>query len=175
VLSIIVSFIYFWQKELPALKIADIMIPSVALGIFLTRIGCYMNGCCFGLPCSVPWGVEFPIISAAGGMFHGVHIHPTQLYSSFYGLVMFVVLLFLDRRKKFDGELLFWFLIFYGISRFTVDFFRYYETSMVLLNVGKVSLSVNQGISLLFMIIGGIMLALGFSGRLFNKGAQKTT
>ena len=60
------SLIYMWRHKLPILKIADILAPSVGLGIFITRIGCFFNGCCYGTPTKVPWAVVFPPESAAG-------------------------------------------------------------------------------------------------------------
>ena len=148
-------------KKLPILKIADVIIPSVGLGIFITRIGCYFNGCCFGLPCSGAFGVIFPPESVAGDIFPNTHIHPAQLYSSFYGLVIFTLLLIIEKVKKFDGFLLYAFFVFYGVSRFIVDFYRYYESSMVLATIGKQPISVNQGISLAFVVLGLVLMAIG--------------
>lgn len=154
VAAVIFALSYLKLKKLPVLKIADIMIPAVGLGIFVTRIGCFLNGCCFGIPTDLPWGMVFPEESPAGYCYPHQAIHPAQLYSSLYGLVIFGLLLFFERSKKFDGYLLYLFFIFYGISRFTVDLFRYYENSMVLFQIHKVSISVNQGISVLLILIG---------------------
>ncbi len=163
ILSFISSFIYLRVKKLSFLKFADIVIPSVGLGIFLTRIGCYLNGCCFGLPCEEhsTFCSTFPPNSAAGSHFPGVALIPTQLYSSLYGLIIFGALLVLERWKKFDGFLFLWFLILYGLSRFIIDFFRYYEDSMVLLSLNGSYISLNQGISLLFVAAGILALAAG--------------
>ncbi len=161
-LSFLSSFIYLKAKKLPFLKFADTVIPAVGLGIFLTRIGCYLNGCCFGLPCDPHWGVVFPPNSAAGSLFQGTHLIPAQLYSSAYGLIIFVALLYLERWQKFDGYLLYIFFILYGIARFTIDFFRYYESSMVILTIAGKGISLNQGISLAFMVLGIVMLVRGY-------------
>lgn len=153
------ALLYMKLNKLPMLKISDIMAPSLGLGIFITRIGCFLNGCCYGTPTSVSWAMIFPPESAAGYHFTNIPIHPAQLYSSAYGLVIFVVLLLVERWKKFDGFLLYVFLILYGISRFTVDLFRYYEESMVLFTFGNTPISLNQGISFL-MILGGSLLII---------------
>lgn len=152
------GLIYLKLKKLAVLKIADIITPSLGLGIFLTRIGCFLNGCCYGTPTTAPWGMIFPSESAAGYHFTNTPIHPAQLYSSFYGLAIFFLLLLLERWKKFDGFLLFSFLILYGIARFIVDFYRYYEESMVLFSIGNQPISLNQGISFLMILIGGILI-----------------
>ncbi|MBN2092549.1 prolipoprotein diacylglyceryl transferase [candidate division KSB1 bacterium] len=152
VLAVIVSVIYFKVKKLPVLKTCDVMIPSVGLGIFLTRIGCFLNGCCHGLPTDLPWGVTFTNpYSACLPEYLNVPIHPTQIYSSIYGLLILGILLFVDRYKKRDGTLFFLFFILYGISRFSVDFVRYYENSAM---VGNLGITVNQGISLLMFLTG---------------------
>jgi len=155
VAAVVFSILFMKIKKLPLLKISDIMIPSMGLGIFITRIGCFFNGCCYGLPTDASWGMVFPQESPAGFIFANQAIHPTQLYSSLYGLVILGLLLFLERYKKFDGFLLYMFFILYGISRFTVDFYRYYEDSMV---IGGLSISVNQGISIILIVLGVVLL-----------------
>ena len=150
------------MKKLSFLKFADAIIPAVGLGIFFTRIGCFLTGCCYGVPTELPWGVVFPSGCAAHFHYGDAHLHPSQLYSSFYGLVIFFSLLLLEKKKVFDGFLLYWFLILYGISRFLVDFTRYYETSMRVMGVG---LSVNQVISLCMILAGVIFLFIGFKNR----------
>lgn len=157
-LSILAGFTYMAVKKLPALKLADSLVPSVALGTFLTRIGCFLNGCCYGKPTPVPWAVVFPSDSPAGVVYPDVPIHPSQLYSSLYGLLLFGLLLWADRRKPYDGFVFYLFLIGEGVARFLVDFTRYYEDSMVLVHLGKTSLSVNQGISLAFIALGLVLM-----------------
>ncbi|MEE4310683.1 MAG: prolipoprotein diacylglyceryl transferase [candidate division KSB1 bacterium] len=166
--ALIFGMLYLWIKKLPVLKIADIVAPSVGLGIFITRIGCFLNGCCYGVPTDGPFGVIFPPNSAAGYHFPGVAIHPAQLYSSFYGLVILVTLLVIERWKKFDGFLIYSFMILYGISRFIVDTLRYYEDSMVLFAFGDSSISVNQGISILMILTGAGLIAYN----LIKRGVQ---
>ena len=156
--ALLFSILYLKIKKLPILKITDILAPSMGLGIFITRIGCFLNGCCYGTPTSSSWGMIFPPEGAAGYHFTNIPIHPTQLYSSFYGLIIFVSLLLIERWKKFDGFLLYSFFVFYGISRFIVDFYRYYEESMVIFTIGNLPISLNQGISLLMFLFGIIMI-----------------
>ncbi len=152
------GMLYLKIKKLPILKIADIVAPAIGAGIFITRIGCFLNGCCYGVPTKAPWGMIFPPESPAGFSFPNQAIHPAQLYSSLYGLIIFGSLLVLERYKKFDGFLLYIFFILYGISRFIVDIFRYYETSMVLFRLGDFAISVNQGISILMVLMGSVLI-----------------
>ena len=161
------SLIYIKIKKLNVLKISDIMAPSMGLGILITRIGCFLNGCCYGVPTESSFGMIFSIESPAGYHFTNIPIHPAQLYSSLYGLIILVSLLLIEKIKKFDGLLLYCFLILYGISRFVVDIFRYYEDSMVIFNLGNNPISLNQGISFLMIISGAGFIA-------YNLAKMKT-
>ncbi len=154
ILAIITSYVYLRAKGLPFLRVADMVAPSLGLGIFLTRIGCFLNGCCYGVPTHLPWGISFPQGCAAHYQYGSVPLHPSQLYSSLGGLAIFLALLALERRRAFDGYLFYVFLIFYGMGRFLVDFVRYYEPSMVLVRFGAVPISYNQGISFLMLLVG---------------------
>jgi len=160
--ALIFGILYMKLKKLPVLKITDIIAPSLGLGIFITRIGCFLNGCCYGTPTDSSFGMIFSPEGAAGYHFPDIPIHPTQLYSSFYGLVIFVLLLVLERWKKFDGYLLYIFFILYGISRFVVDFYRYYEESMVVVHLGNLPISLNQVISILMFLTGVGLLIVNF-------------
>jgi len=112
---------------------ADIAMPSIALGIAFARVGCYLNGCCFGKACaaSFPLAQEFPrdSIPADHYLAHGatewpIPIYPTQLISSFNALVLFLVLSVLFSRRRFDGQVFCLFGIWYGVSRFLIEFLR---------------------------------------------------
>ncbi len=148
--------IYVYVKKVSFWKIVDSVAPSLALGLFLGRIGCFLNGCCFGKECDLPWGATFPANSPAGYQMGQVEIHPTQLYASAYGLLIFIILMMLDRKEWFQGFLFGTFLILYGISRFIVDFFRFYETEMFLID----GIGFNQIVSLLLIIAGVLLLFL---------------
>lgn len=137
-LSLAASVWFTRRKGLSFLAVADIMAPSIALGMALTRVGCFLSGCCFGRPTDAAWGVLFPTTCQAGRYSADmaielgvdvVHLHPTQLYSLFYGLAIFAVLLLVDRRFARRGALFGLLLVLAGLSRFAVDFFRFYEVS----------------------------------------------
>lgn len=160
-----VAAAYFWVQKngIPFLKIADIMAPSIALGLVFTRVGCFLSGCCFGTPTDMPWGVVFPPDSPAGAAamvtaqelgVDQVALHPAQVYSSIKGLLIFVALMALQPRLKKRGTTFGLLLVLYGIGRFTIDFFRYYETNAQVLGV----LSFNQVISVVLIVIGLFLL-----------------
>ena len=157
VLAITSGILYLRLKKLNVWQVADIVAPSFPLGIFLTRIGCFLNGCCFGKPAPESGlGIVFPDSSPAGFIYPGIHIYPTQLFSSFKGLVILILLLFLERFKRFHGYSFWLMLGLFGIGRFLVDFYRYYEPSMVLITIGRVDLSVNQGVSVLIVFVSAL-------------------
>ena len=125
ILSTLVVIWYSRSKKLPLLKLLDAITPSVAIGEAIGRLGCFFNGCCFGLPTTLPWGVVFPSGSLAYSYFGGDHLQPTQIYSFLLLLMVFAALLRLYRRKKYDGQIFYWGIIFYSVYRFLVEFLRY--------------------------------------------------
>lgn len=157
VLAIVCSIIYLRLKKLNVQKIADALAPAVMLGLGVARIGCYLNGCCFGLPTQSSLGVIFPPNSPAGYFFQDTHIFPIQLVASFMGFLIFGVLLLVEKFKKFDGFTFWLMLAFYSVARFTIDFFRYYEESMIFAKIGGASFSMNQALIVLIFIVSIFM------------------
>lgn len=122
-----VILVYALVKKLPKLKMLDAIAPAIVLGQGITRIGCFLNGCCFGKPTNLPVGVVFPANSGAGRVFPGQPIHPTQLYSSIAGFALFILALWLERRNLKDGVLWAILVVLTSLFRFLVDFLRHYE------------------------------------------------
>ena len=107
-------------KKLALWKIADILAPSLALGYVFGRLGCLLNGCCFGSECALPWAIHFPPDHATGG----APVHPTQIYDSLLSLGLYALLSLLYRRKTFDGQVFATYLIAYAATRSVVETFR---------------------------------------------------
>lgn len=122
IFAIISAFFYCRKNSLSFLKMADIFSPSLALGIAIGRIGCLFEGCCFGKPTSLPWGIVFPKGSWAWNKFGNIPLHPTQIYSFIANLLLFFVLLKI--KPKREGGLFFIFLLLYSIFRFFIEFLR---------------------------------------------------
>jgi phosphatidylglycerol:prolipoprotein diacylglycerol transferase len=99
---------------------ADILAPSIALGHVFGRMGCLMNGCCYGSACSWPWAIHFPDDHETAG----VGVHPTQIYESVLNLFLYGFLIWLLPRRRFQGQIFSTYLIGYAILRFCVEFFR---------------------------------------------------
>lgn len=117
---------YVTWKKMPLWKTADVLAPSIALGSFFGRIGCLLNGCCYGRPTDLPWAITFtnPSAHELSGTPLDVPLHPTQIYDGLLNLVLYGFLAWLFRRKKFDGEIFATYLICYAIARSLVERFR---------------------------------------------------
>ncbi|MEW6679446.1 MAG: prolipoprotein diacylglyceryl transferase [bacterium] len=122
IFAIISVWIYCKKKGLPFLKIADIFSPSFIIGMSIGRIGCFFEGCCFGKPTSLPWGILFPVGSWGWKRFGNTPLHPTQLYSSLLDFILFLILIKI--KPKRNGFVFFSFLLGYSIIRFFVEFLR---------------------------------------------------
>ncbi len=108
----------FWQ-------LADSLAPSIALGQSLGRVGCFLNGCCYGEPTTLPWGVRYTsLLSLVPDNLLGERLHPTQLYESLLCLVLFSVLWKTRKKETFEGRLFLFYLLFYSLIRFMIEFLR---------------------------------------------------
>lgn len=154
-LAFIAGWIYVRRRKMSLPATLDAVVPAVAFGIFLTRIGCYLNGCCFGTPSSVPWAVSFPEGSPAHSFVGSEPVHPAQLYSSAYGLFLFLILLWLNRRPHRIGTTTAVFFMIEAFFRFVIEFVRYYETEMWL-EAGSLKVTYNQLVAIGLFVIGVI-------------------
>ncbi|MEW5865347.1 MAG: prolipoprotein diacylglyceryl transferase [Bacillota bacterium] len=116
--SAILVGIWFCRREkINPWVMADVAAPLIPLGYALARVGCLLNGCCYGLPTDLPWA-----LAARAG--DETLRHPTQLYAAVLSLVIFAILFRLRNHKKFPGYLMFLYVGLYSISRFIVEIFR---------------------------------------------------
>jgi phosphatidylglycerol:prolipoprotein diacylglycerol transferase len=118
--SSLATILFARQKKLPLWRLADVLAPSISLGQFFGRLGCLMNGCCFGRACELPWAIHFPAEHETAGR----GVHPTQLYEASLSLALYAGLAALYRRKKFDGQVFATYLVGYALVRSFVELFR---------------------------------------------------
>ena len=114
---LLVTKLNFW-------RVADCVAPAIALGYAITRIGCFLNGCCYGKETTLPWGLRFP---DSPDVFARTHtVLPDQLFASAMGLLMFGALLLLSRGKSLGraGRLFMVLLVLEGVERFIMEIFR---------------------------------------------------
>ncbi len=104
------------RARLPLWKSADLMIPPLVLAHAIGRIGCFLNGCCYGKPALVSWAVTFPG--------EGIPRHPTQLYESGALVLLFFFLRRLERRDSPPGTVALAYGVCYGAWRFLIEFLR---------------------------------------------------
>ncbi len=125
------------KQKLSIGRVLDLVAPYIALGQAIGRLGCFLNGCCFGR--EAPWGIYFPA--------HHARLHPTQLYESAGLLLIFFILKKFHGFKKNDGEIFVLYLVLASFERFIVEFFRADHTEFWW------GLSIFQAMSLCFMTV----------------------
>lgn len=121
------SVIFFrLNPSLSFWPLADLCAPAIALGQGIGRIGCLMAGDDYGSAASVPWAITFtdPDAAAIGGAPLGIPLHPVQLYESVFCFALFGLLVWLARRKTFDGQILLAYSVLYAVGRFVIEYFR---------------------------------------------------
>lgn len=118
-------FFYVRANKLPFLHLSDFLLPYIALTHAFGRVGCFLNGCCYGKD-----------------------NHPVQLYEAFFNLMLFGLLFRLFPRRRFDGEVTSLYLIFYPTGRFFLEYFRGDQPNWIF------SLTLHQVLSFIFVFIG---------------------
>lgn len=149
--GLIALAIFCVRHKIPVLTMADLYAPGCMLGYAVGRVGCVLNGCCYGAPTTMPWGIRF---YDEGKL--TPPSHPTQLYSVLLGVVFFGVLLALQKRQTFRGQLACWFFVLAGAERFIMEIWRANVTSTVV----AFGLTDVQLLCLGFIAIGTTGLAL---------------
>jgi phosphatidylglycerol:prolipoprotein diacylglycerol transferase len=117
------------RRHLSFWKVGDLWAPAIALGQGIGRIGCFMAGCCYGKPTDLPWGVVFKNPNSLAPL--GIPLHPTQVYDVLAGIVIFLILLIITSRKKFEGQVFVWFLILHSTARLLTERFRGDDRGMI--------------------------------------------
>lgn len=102
--------------KLPVLATLDLLMPPLVAAHAAGRVGCFLNGCCYGAPTALPWGVLFPPDI--------LYRHPTQLYETGALLLIFLALKRAERLSPPAGTVLFLYGLLYGTWRFFLEFLR---------------------------------------------------
>jgi phosphatidylglycerol:prolipoprotein diacylglycerol transferase len=146
--------------------------PSVALGYTVTRIGCFLNGCCYGHETNWFTGVhgwkegtgawaytkDLPFMKFISGeaIPEIIKLHPTQLYAAGINFVFFVVLFLLWSKRKFDGMIFWLFIMMYSVYRLGIEFFRADNDAFVL------GLTIAQIMSVVLLICAVVAFIVGY-------------
>ena len=117
---------YVRKHHMPALGTCDAFAPGLALGHAIGRIGCFAAGCCYGKETHHWWGVVFrnPLAASITGTPLNKPLEPTQLFESAVELANFFFLMWLLKRRKFDGQVIGAFIFIYGFARFFLEYLR---------------------------------------------------
>jgi phosphatidylglycerol:prolipoprotein diacylglycerol transferase len=120
---------YLWWKDRKIMQLGDILMTGIALTLFIGRWACLSVGDDYGriAPEGLPWAVTFPAGvegSEIPSHLRGVPLHPSQLYMSLNGLIIFAICLLVLRRKKFDGQVVWLMFMLYAIGRSIVEVYR---------------------------------------------------
>jgi phosphatidylglycerol:prolipoprotein diacylglycerol transferase len=153
------AFGSFARQRLPALAFADVLAPSVLLGEGITRIGCFLNGCCHGIPSAGPFGVRFPDGSLPALRFGDAALHPTQLYASALAFAGCALLLRFAARRPPDGSVFAAAALWLAGARIALDFARYRDAGEILWQPLGVALGASQLLCALVALASALALA----------------
>lgn len=152
------------MRGVPPLKFADAAVPAVFVGVAFGRMGCFLNGCCYGDACELPWGVQFPASSVTWTVLvqrgfldpdstATMVLHPTQLYSALNGLVLAALTAVYYRYRAGDGSVVALALMTYPVSRICIEILRGDEMGQL-----GTGLTISQLVSL-GVLAAGVALA----------------
>jgi phosphatidylglycerol:prolipoprotein diacylglycerol transferase len=138
--AVLGAMLYMKYRKIPIMYGSDIIAPSVALGYTITRVGCFLNGCCYGHETNWITGVHgwkegtgaamhtaslfFSKLFGGEAVPEVIKLHPTQLYSAGINLIFFIVLFLLWSKRKFDGMIFWLYIMMYSVYRLGIEFFR---------------------------------------------------
>jgi phosphatidylglycerol---prolipoprotein diacylglyceryl transferase len=169
------SLIYCYRHPFPFWAMADAVAPAVAVGIAFGRIGCFLNGCCYGAVSNLPWAVRFPYDTlpwfrqADAGLITfstptSLPVHPTQLYASIAGFLILGLLLAYTPYRRRKGEVIALLMILYAVTRWPIEVLRSDERTIF------AGMTLSQNISVI-VLLGG--LGLWFGLRRWDAGLLK--
>jgi phosphatidylglycerol:prolipoprotein diacylglycerol transferase len=117
---------YVRKHHMPPLRTCDAFAPGLALGHAFGRVGCFAAGCCYGKPTNHWWGVTFtnPLAGQITETPLNVRLQPTQLFECAVELANFFLLMWMLKRRKFDGQIFGAYLFLYGVARYFLEFLR---------------------------------------------------
>ncbi|HJQ23923.1 MAG TPA: prolipoprotein diacylglyceryl transferase [Blastocatellia bacterium] len=166
--AVLASIVLMRWWRLPWPKTADAFAPGIAIGHAIGRLGCFSAGCCWGKPTTSWIGVHF---TEKANELTGVPIDaalvPTQLIEAIANLLLFVFLLWLTRRRKFEGQIIYAYLMIYAVVRFTIEFWRDDPRGSLL------GISTSQFIAILMFAFGLVMTLIARKRHAAKDAAQR--
>ncbi len=130
---------YAWRHGIDVLKGLDVAATAIPVGQLVGRLGCFAEGCCYGVPAAVPWAVAFP----QGG---GVPRHPTQIYEAIaMAGIIFLLHTYYARKDRRDGMVMVAYLFLYAVARYVIELYRGDDRGGVYLGLFSVSQLISIG------------------------------
>lgn len=145
---------YLHYKQLPILELLDVAGLYGGLLQGIARIGCFLSGCCYGIPTTVPWAVTYTHSECKAPLY--IPLHPVQLYSTIIYFLLF--LFFYYKVQKWctnPGQLIFGYIACATTERFLIDYARG-DTH----NAYGLSVSVDQMVCIPLIILSGVLFIL---------------
>jgi phosphatidylglycerol:prolipoprotein diacylglycerol transferase len=123
------AWVFCRVRQIDFWALCDVCSASLVLGLGMTRIGCFLAGCCHGKETDLPWAISFPVGSQASRVFTGgiaasPPVHPTQIYESLLGFLLLPLAIVLIRKRKFTGQAFLIMICCYAVGRFLLEFIR---------------------------------------------------
>jgi len=151
--ALIAGLLFAKLRHKSFFAITDIAAPGIALGYAITRIGCFLNGCCHGHECHLPWAMKFP-----NGDMPNVPVHPTQIYAFLSSLTIAIILHKLRHRFPRPGHLFLFYLCIYSVYRFLVEYTRAGATGKPM--PGLPAMTEGQIASIIIFAVAGLVMLL---------------
>ena len=149
--SLFVMILYIRAKGLNFWETCDIFSIGAAIGQAIGRLGCFAAGCCYGKESNLPWSVVFTHPKSLAPL--NVPLHPTQLYHALANFIIFLILIVLRSKRKFEGQVFLWFLILHSTARLFIEKYRGDYRGMI---PGS-QMSITQMVTLL-ILLGAIVV-----------------
>jgi len=145
IFAFLLPVIYTRLKKINYWEYADLFALGAPLANLANRIGCFFEGCCYGNPVvmNIPWAVQYKDALR----------HPTQIYHALSAVIIFIILLRLNKKKNFNGFMVLSYLVLYSVFRFVVEFFRHVDEKYVFF-----SLTGSQWIAIFMIAFAGLVI-----------------
>lgn len=180
----IAAWLFARRRSIPFLRLCDCAVPGMLLGLAIGRIGCFLNGCCFGGVCGLPWAVSFPPNSppwidqvhrgvlppsgADGVPMWSLPVHPAQLYASIDAAILCLLLVAYSPFARRDGEILSLALTIHPIARILLEAIRVDEPPAL-----GTPLSISQLISVGLLACAAMCWSVTLAGRPARRDATE--
>lgn len=147
---------YMRKYKLPMWKTMDILIPGLTVNHAFGRLGCLAAGCCYGKPTAGDWGIRL-YSDLVDKEYQGVPLHPTQIYESTALFILFFGLLYVFRKRSFEGQVVLTYFMAYPVIRSIIEIFR---GDLIRGFVIDGILSTSQFLSILIFVGASIVLSM---------------